>query len=186
MFSFGYEEDCLRETRRRRLRASLNESVTNASLTRWALNTLPGLFGRRERLEPAEEFRHWRRSEDSAIGFLMLARKEAGMSKAERDQLWQLSKDHSDMITALDNIGKKYAEWQNTLLETCVMHDPLLLDIKRNPFTWSDEERSRREARVLKWKAQQKSMQQVVRLLEESIEAVSVPEDAFDELGSDI
>jgi DNA-binding CsgD family transcriptional regulator len=127
-----------------------------------------------------------KRSEDSAISFLMPARKEAGMSNTERNRLWQLSKEHSNMITALDNIGKKYAEWQNTLLDTDAVHDPLLLDSKRNPFKWSDEERHKREARVLKWKAQQENMQQVVRLLEETIEAVSVPEDAFDELGSDI
>ncbi|KAF2439071.1 hypothetical protein P171DRAFT_397411 [Karstenula rhodostoma CBS 690.94] len=186
-FSFSREEDCLRETRRRRLRASLDESNSDHSLTRWALSTLPGLFGKRQNHEPAEEFDILRRSEDSAIAFLMPARKEAGMSKTERDRLWQLAKDYSDMNDALNHIGKLHTEWQNTLLATTTpVPNSVDPTPQNNPFKWSDEERQRKEAQVLKWKAQQQNIQQVARLLEESIEVVSVPENAFDDSGSDI
>ncbi|KAL5420704.1 hypothetical protein PMIN04_006269 [Paraphaeosphaeria minitans] len=186
-FSFSPKEDCLRETRRRRLRASLDKNNSDHSLTRWALSTLPGLFGKRVDLVPAEEFDVLRRSEDSALAFLMPARKEAGMSTIERDQLWQLAKDYSGMIDALKKIRKLHTEWQNTLLVTPYsvpnMFEPTSAE---NPFRWSDDEKQRKEAQVLKWRAQQANIQQVARLFEESIEAVSVPENAFDDSGSEI
>ncbi|KAJ4355389.1 uncharacterized protein N0V89_003405 [Didymosphaeria variabile] len=185
-FSFGHEEDCLRETRRRRIRASLNENIPGHSLLRWGLSTLPPLFGKRKKHEPAEEFRDLRRAEDSAMRFLMPLRRELAMSRTERDRLWQLAKDYVDMIDALENIEKQYTGWKNTLLTTTVVPSPIRFARSKNPFRWTEAERHRREARVLKWKAQQDNMQQVARLLEESLEAVSVPENAFDELGSDI
>lgn len=136
---------------------------------------------------PAEEFDVLRRAEDSAIAFLMPARKEAGMSKSERERLWQLAKDYTDMIDALNNIKRLHTEWENTILTTPLSMSnsigPVPFD---NPFKWSDEERQRKEAQVLKWKAQQENMQQVARLLQDSIEAVSVPENAFDDSGSDV
>ncbi|KAL1604826.1 hypothetical protein SLS60_004366 [Paraconiothyrium brasiliense] len=185
-FSFSYEEDCLREIRRRRLRASLNDNVPNHPSLRWGLSTLPPLFGKRERHEPAEEFRALRRAEDSALRFLMPLRRELAMSCTERDRLWQLAKDYSNMNDALENIEKQYTRWKNTLLTTSVVPSPIRLARSKNPFRWTEKERHRREARVLKWKAQQDNMQQVARLLEESFEAVSLPENAFDEVGSDI
>ncbi|KAK7192262.1 uncharacterized protein CC84DRAFT_1151597 [Paraphaeosphaeria sporulosa] len=186
-FSFGRKEDCLRETRRRRLRASLDKNNSDHSLTRWGLSTLPGLFGKRIDLVPAEEFDVLKRSEDSAIAFLMPARKEAGMAKVERGRLWKLAEDHSGMIDALNNIRKLHTDWQNTLLVTPNSTSNMIESTSPgNPFKWSDDERHRKEAQVLKWKAQQANIQQVVRLFEESIEAVSVPENAFDDSGSEI
>ena len=135
---------------------------------------------------PAEEFDVLRRCEDNAIAYLMPARKEAGMSKLERDRILQLAEDYRDMIEALNNIKRLHTEWQNTLLVTRV---PLFFSVKpspENPFKWSDNERQKIQAQVLKWKAQQTNIQQVSRLFEESIEAVSVPDNAFDDSGSEI
>jgi hypothetical protein len=57
--------------------------------------------------------------------------------------------------------------------------------VPRNPVAWSDELRQKIECQVARWKQQRDVMEKVRALLEGSCEAMAVPEDGFDELGSD-
>lgn len=155
-------------------------------MLRWGLSTLPPLFGRRAYHEPADEFTLLKTHEEKAIEALMALRKEAAMSTIERDRLWQLAKDYSDMNTALHNLHKTYNEWKSTLAQSDHVPCSIRTACLSNPFTWSEEVMRRRETRVLKWKAQRENLLQVASLLKDSIDIVSVPENAFDDLGSDI
>ncbi|KAL1598585.1 hypothetical protein SLS59_006872 [Nothophoma quercina] len=57
--------------------------------------------------------------------------------------------------------------------------------IPQNPIAWSDKLRTDIEARVQKWRAQQKLIKQMQALMVASQEALAVPEDAFDVMDSD-
>lgn len=57
--------------------------------------------------------------------------------------------------------------------------------VPRNPVAWSDELRVRIECHVERWQSQKKVVEQVRMLLDASNEAMAVPDDSFDELGSD-
>lgn len=109
------------------------------------------------------------------------------MSELEHDRLRQLAKDYDDMIDVLCDITRLHTEWQNTLLVTPNSCHRLLIEPSPDyPFKWSETERQQIQTQVLRWKAQQTNIQQVTRLFEESIEAVSVPESAFDDSGSEV
>jgi hypothetical protein len=58
-------------------------------------------------------------------------------------------------------------------------------DVPRNPVAWPDELREQIECQVARWRTQEGVVQQVRRLLDASNVAMAVPDDSFDELGSD-
>ncbi|KAJ4290362.1 hypothetical protein N0V90_010578 [Kalmusia sp. IMI 367209] len=138
--------------------------------------------------QPAEDFRRIERAESNSIALLMKLRREARMSKEEYDRLRQLADDRNRMVIEVNAIERVYAEWRDVGLgETGVRQ--LIFSLPKvpiNPFSWSDEVRAAEEKRVNMWKKQQENMQQVVLLLQASIEAVSIPDNAFEDLGSDI
>lgn len=109
------------------------------------------------------------------------------MSSEERDRLLQLVKDRNKMIIEMEHVKDTYVNWGRLGLgDSYFEHRPFYVPtIPLSPFAWSDILRRTEEKRVNRWKLQRKNMQQVMLLLEASVEAVSMPEDAFDELESD-
>jgi hypothetical protein len=57
--------------------------------------------------------------------------------------------------------------------------------VPRNPIAWSDELRESIECQVARWRTQEVVVEQIRRLLQASNVAMAVPDDSFDELGSD-
>ena len=148
---------------------------------------LPPLFSEQQYDCPAEEFRLYRYAETSAIELLIPLRREARLGETEANHLRQVAQDRKYIANELQCIEDTYARCMKSLGITAFAPRRVSLEpVPANPFSWTDDVRRKEEERVQKWKSQHTTMRQIALLAESSMEVASVPEDAFDELGSDI
>ena len=94
------------------------------------------------------------------------------------------------MVSTMNGLSRSMTDLKNELIMPG-QHATMELDVAKtrsipqNPIAWSDKLRTDIEARVQKWRAQQKLIKQMQALMIASQEALAVPEDAFDVMDSD-
>jgi hypothetical protein len=153
---------------------------------KWSLRLLPPLFARLQQndMSPLQAI------EATAINTLLLLRREAAMTSRQIAQLQQLNDDFSTMQREMTELDHEFSTFKSHMFpEQGFSYSFSLLPeetIPYNPVAWPDELRNTIQGRVSKWKAQKKVMKQIHTLLSTSNEALAVPEDSFDDLGSDI
>ncbi|EDU48896.1 F-box-like multi-domain protein [Pyrenophora tritici-repentis] len=188
-FTYSHMEDCLRAIRRDRLFANLNRDDRDDRNTAWHLRLLTPLFGR-----PSENHNtNLQPIEDEAITLLLLLRRAAALSPTQTHHLETLAANYRSMENELHELDNAFGEFKaymslpgfqmNILLPAMIRNAD---SVPRNPVAWSDELRVRIECHVERWQSQRKVVEQVRMLLAASNEAMAVPDDSFDELGSDI
>ncbi|KAF2678542.1 hypothetical protein K458DRAFT_446332 [Lentithecium fluviatile CBS 122367] len=184
---------CLREVRRQRIRADLDLDKKDHRLLSWRLSVLPPLFGRSRynnapRLGTSVALSGFENLEDDAIQILTLLRKEASMSRDEITSLEQLRKDRLEMERDLEAMSTAFGDWRSKLfgVSAGLARSSTLPKLPPKLAAWSDELKAREEARVKTWQTQRRAIGQLALVLNGSIEAMSLPEDAFDDCESDL
>lgn len=86
-FTFGYEEDCLREWRRRQYCDALDPEDKKDRLLVWKMKYLPQLFGRVWYDRPFTNLSDIERTEDDATQILLLLQRKASMNQQEKADL---------------------------------------------------------------------------------------------------
>jgi hypothetical protein len=187
-FTFSHLEDCLRFLRRERLRAALDLNSVDYRLLNWEINMLRPLFGRPRYDKASTEFAALERDEDDATVILSLLRKEASMSSDEIAYLEQLSKDRLSMERDLATMTAAFGDWKRMLFGVNVRNNGAnsLPRISLNAAAWSDDVRAQEEERIGMWRSQRTTIGQLASLFNGSMEAMSLPEDAFDWSESDL
>jgi hypothetical protein len=130
--------------------------------------------------------------ENDATHTLLLLRRAASMSSRQLAHLDTLAADFRAMENELGELDESFAEFKgymsmpgfqmNILLPAMIANAG---HIPKNPVAWTDELRLRIECQVERWRGQKGVVEQIKALLEGSNEAMAVPDDSFDELGSD-
>ncbi|KAF2251881.1 hypothetical protein BU26DRAFT_602374 [Trematosphaeria pertusa] len=187
-FTFSYEEDCLRALRRHCLRAALDLNDRSDRQINWAMNLLCPLFGQ-QRYDHADSlFGGLEYAEDDAIAVLTVLRKEAAMSPRQIAQLRQLAHHRIAMEEELGNTDKLFGDFTSAVFgispALCILFHQLP-KVPCNPLAWSDEVTVREAERIRIWQTQKKTRQQLAVLMKGTVEALSLPDDAFDDLESD-
>ncbi|KAF2703500.1 hypothetical protein K504DRAFT_392336 [Pleomassaria siparia CBS 279.74] len=192
-FTFTLQEDCLRAVRRQRLRAALNQDDKEDRRTRWALGLLRPLFGKIRYDKAGHPWDLLERTEEKAMVMLKMLRREASLTAEELTHLKQLANDRATMAEELESMNELFATWKENLYSpvlrattVAILSTERMPDMNANPLFWSDEMIYVEENRVRKWITQRKVVEQLVALLKSSNEALEAPEDAFDDLGSEI
>jgi hypothetical protein len=184
-FTFSLAEDCLREFRRQRLHASLNPNNKVDRHLKWSLRLLTPLFGKPQRDQSPLDL-----AEHTAVDALLYLRREASMSTEHIAYLHQLRKDLKSMEASWCEVEGEFATFRTHLFpmfaQSLVVSTHPDEDVSYNPIAWPDDLRARIEARVSKWKSQEKVIAQMRALLASSNQALAVPEDSFDDVFSDI
>jgi hypothetical protein len=184
-FTFSLAEDCLRELRRQRLHASLNPDNKVDRHLKWSLRLLTPLFGK-----PQQDQSPLDLAEHTAVDALLYLRREASMSTAYIAYLHQLRKDLETMEANWDEVEREFNTFKTHLFPMFAQNVVLSTQpdehVPYNPVAWPDEFRARIEARVSKWRSQEKVVSQMRALLASSNQALAVPEDSFDDVFSDI
>lgn len=174
----------MRAVRRERLRAVLDFDKKSHRLLAWEINMLPPLFGRPRYDRASSQFVGLEHVEDDAIEVLGLLRKEAALSRAEAVYLNQLFNDRLNMERDREALDTLFEQWKRALFGTnSVMHRELPR-VPRNVIAWSTELREQVEGRRRAWQSQRAAITQLSVILTGSIEAISVPEDAFDDMSA--
>jgi hypothetical protein len=187
MFTFTHEDDCLRAVRRGRLCGALNMDDAVHRRIKWEMNLLSPLFGEPCRDKPA--FDNLEDVEINAVYVLKFLRREASLSKKELAYLQQLAADRKEMDADLDRLTLMFAQWKGELFDSSLRAWPgarELSSLPHNPIRWNDKTVKEEDARVKKWRTQKRTLDQLSTVLGCSMEAMSIPEDAFDDLGRDL
>lgn len=184
-FTYNRFEDCFREVRRRRLHAALDpESKVDRHL-KWSLRLLRPLFG-----IPRRDAAPLELAENVAVKALLFLRREAGMSIDYIAHLHQLRKDMRTMEAEMSELEEEFNTFKAHIRPGFAFSIPVPTPmddiVPHNPIAWPDDLRERIEDRVMKWRSQRKIMDQMRALLTSSNEAMAVPEDSFDDLGSEV
>ena len=185
-FTFSHVEDCLRAVRRQRLHAALDPDSKIDRHIKWSLRLLRPLWGTRGHRDPST----LDPIEADALKVLLLLRRRAALSQRQIEHLYQLARDYEVMVSTMNGLSRSMTDLKNELIMPG-QHATMELDvaqtrpIPQNPIAWSDKLRTDIEARVQKWRAQQKLIKQMQALMVASQESLAVPEDAFDVMDSD-
>jgi hypothetical protein len=128
--------------------------------------------------------------ENDATATLLLLRREASMSAQQIAYLHYLAADYAAMNTELSELDEAFGEFKTYMSVSGFQMNilmPAMLQgrIARNPIAWTDELRAKVELQVQRWKGQKKNIETMKELLQASNTALALPEDSFDELGSD-
>jgi len=187
-FTFDLQQDCLRAVRRERLRAILDLDIKAHRLINWEINMLRPLFGRPRYDQASQGFIGLETIENDATAILSLLRKEANMSCREAAYLEQLSADRKKMERDLQGMSKTFGDWKSMLFGVNAQHNgtSTLPGVPRNPVAWTEEVRAREEERIKTWQSQRKLVGQLALLFNASIEAMSLPDGAFDDSEGDL
>lgn len=185
-YTFSHSEDCLRYIRRQRLHSALNPDNSIDRHLKWSLRLLKPLFGK---AQPGSSIA-LSDVEDHATQVLLLLRREASMSTAQLAHLHKLSAEYTQLQQDMAVLDRAFAEFKRHLtmpefdfsIPLRALH-PFRVD--RNPISWPDELRAEIEALLCKWRAQKQVIEQMQSLLAASNDALTVPENSFDDLGSD-
>jgi hypothetical protein len=159
------------------------------------MGLLPPLFGKPRydtAYAPWDSLEH---AENDALRMLTVLRREASMSTQELAHLKQLASDRITMTQELKSINTEFVNWKKNLYGRATQrmqgfHIDMDLDvglsIAANPLFWDEKTTMAVEQEVRKWRTQRKTTEQVMALLRASNDALEVPEDAFDDLGSQL
>jgi hypothetical protein len=180
-WTFGRNEDCLRSVRRERFRSKLDMNVSIDRQVHWSLSTLPPLFGKPRHHQASPPWDQMEHAEDDAARVLMLLRREAAMTPKELSSLKQLVLDRDTMVQDLNNLIIQFKNWTNMMYDAPV--EEWAIDethLPRNPIEWTDETIAKEEQQVRRWKNEEVARGMLEDLLRNSMEHMSVPEDAFD------
>ncbi|KAH3974449.1 hypothetical protein HBI49_077880 [Parastagonospora nodorum] len=184
-FTFNHAEDCLREVRRQRLHASLDPDNKVDRHLKWSLRLLRPLFGK-----PYQDHAPLQAAENIAIDALLFLRRQAAMSTDEIARMYQLSEDLKTMDTEWKDLEREFDEFRAHMFPGFAYNIPVSTSqeeqVPYNPIAWPDELRAQIHERVNKWRSQKKVMAQMCALLASSNQVLSVSEDSFDDLSSDI
>lgn len=188
-YTFSHHEDCLRSVRRTHLMRSLTDSKDDSRIL-WHMRLLPPLWASAP--SPKHTPLSLTPTENDAITTLLLLRRAASLTSSQLTYLHTLHSSYQTMESALRDLDETYSEFKsymnmpgfqmNILLPAVIRNAK---NIPRNPVAWSDELRSKIEGMVEKWRGQREVVEKVRGLLESSNVAMAVPDDSFDELGSD-
>lgn len=185
-YSFSHFEDCLRATRRQRLLSALDPDNKVDRHIKWSLRLLHPLFNfpRHDHHIPLEDV------ENDATRLLLLLRREAIMTPAQRAHLQQLARDYRTMnedVSELEHVFSDFKEHLSLSGSRMSVSLPLLdtCNVPRNALAWSDDLRANIEDVVGNWRSQKKVLEQLKALLTASNLALEVPEDTFDHTDSD-
>ncbi|KAJ4984544.1 hypothetical protein SVAN01_09945 [Stagonosporopsis vannaccii] len=188
--TFSHAEDCLRAVRRQRLHAALDPDNKIDRHLKWSLRLLRPLWHVTGHRDPSL----LDVVEGDAVGTLLLLRRTALLSKQQIKHLHHLAVEYARMTRVLSELSHSLRTLKAHLIlpghdDTLYFDTPeVQLEARRlplNPVAWSDEQRVSVEARVQRWKAQERLVTQMRALMVASQEARSVPEDAFDAMDSD-
>jgi hypothetical protein len=184
-FTFSLTEDCLREVRRQRLHSALDLRNKGDRHLKWSLRLLRPLFGK-----PQQDRSPLELAENIAVNALLFIRREAAMTTKYIAHLRQLNDDLQTMEADMDKLEGEFGTFKAHMFPRYAhsVAIPIQPDeyVPYNPILWPDELRERIEKRVSQWRSQKKVMQQIHALLASSNQALALPEDSFDDLGSDI
>ena len=130
--------------------------------------------------------------ENDATHTLLLLRRAASMSSRQLAHLDTLAADFRAMENELRELDESFAEFKSYMsmpgFQMNILLPAMIANaghIPKNPVAWTDELRLRIECQVGRWRGQKGVVEQIKALLEGSNEAMAVPDDSFDELGSD-
>jgi hypothetical protein len=184
-FAFGLVEDCLREVRRQRLHASLDPDNKVDRHLKWSLRLLRPLFGK-----PYQDHAPLQAAENIAIDALLFLRRKSALSNEDIAHMHQLSEDLKTMEAEWKELEQEFEEFRTHMFPGFAYNISVSTapdeTIPYNPIAWPDELRARIHKRVSKWTSQKRVMKQMRTLLTSSNQALAVPEDSFDDLGSDL
>jgi hypothetical protein len=176
--------------RRERLRSVLDQKDKDDRQIAWAITLLCPLFGKPRYDKASAPWDGLEHAEDDAIKILMMLRRQASMSTKELVSLKQLAIDRKTMARELESIDTTFSSWKKNLYgdatqQIQVIHlDMNLLVAAENPLFWDEKTTRMIGERVSKWRTQKSTIEQVVALLIASNEVLEIPEDAFDDIGS--
>ncbi|KAI4954035.1 hypothetical protein J4E91_001744 [Alternaria rosae] len=188
-YTFSHYEDCLRSVRRTHLMRSLTDSKDDSRIL-WHLRLLPPLWASAP--SPKHTPLSLTPTENDAVTTLLLLRRTASLSASQLTYLHSLHSAYQTMESALRDLDEAYSEFKsymnmpgfqmNILLPAMIRNTK---NIPRNPVAWSDELRAKIEGLVERWQGQREVVEKIRGMLESSNVAMAVPDDSFDELGSD-
>jgi hypothetical protein len=157
------------------------------------MGLLPPLFGKPRYDKASAPWDSLERTENDALRMLMMLRREASMSTHELAHLKQLASDRMTMTEELQSINTEFMNWKRNLYGGATQHMQVIhmdldvgLPVAANPLFWDEQTTIGVEQKVRKWKTQRKTTEKVMALLRASNDALEVPEDAFDDLGSQL
>lgn len=152
----------------------------------WEMNLLPPLFGRPRYEIDSSQFDGIERAEDEATTVLMLLRKEASLTGRQIAYIAHLIEERKKMEKRLKLIDETFALWKREMFKVAAFAPALKLPkLPQHPALWTDEMILQEEEQVKKWQSQEDMLTKMVAMLKSSIDAVTLPDDAFEEIGSD-
>ena len=178
--------------RRKRLRSALDHKDKDDRQIAWAISLLRPLFGKLRYDKASAPWDGLEHAEDDAIRILMMLQRQASMSTSELMYLNQLAIDRLTMAQELESIDRMFSNWKKNLYGGAIQHIQVIhLDTDlpvavTNPLFWDEKTTRAIGERVSKWRTQKSTIEQVMTLLGASNEVLEVPEDAFDDLGSQL
>ncbi|KAF3032000.1 hypothetical protein E8E12_001450 [Didymella heteroderae] len=186
-FTFSHAEDCLRAVRRQGLHAALDRDSRIDRHLKWSLRLLRPLWGIAAHRDPST----LDPVESDAVRVLLLLRRKASLSTHQIRYLYQLASDYNAMVKSVEDLAQSFRDFKRQLImpghSTTYEVDVNLYDtLPVNAISWSDELRAEVETRVQKWKAIRRLVEQMHALMTTSHETLTVPEDAFDVLDSEL
>jgi hypothetical protein len=178
--------------RRERLRSALDHKNKDDRQIAWAMSLLRPLFGKPRYDKASAPWDGLERAEDDALRILMMLQRQASMSMNELMYLKQLAIDRLTMAQELESIDSTFSSWKKNLYGVATQHIQVIhldMDLSvavADPLFWDEKTTRVIGERVSKWRAQKSTIEQVMTLLGASNEVLEVPEDAFDDLGSQL
>lgn len=112
------------------------------------------------------------------------------MTSRQLAHLRQLALDYDAMDAEMHALEQAFREFKSHLampgFQLSVSLPGLTpRPLSRNPIAWPDELRTKVEEQVAKWKAQKDTIRQIKSLLSASNMALAIPQDSFEDIGSD-
>jgi hypothetical protein len=112
------------------------------------------------------------------------------MNPKQKAYLHQLNEDRQTMDKEIAELTKNFDQFKSLLKPELRFSFGASLHpegiVPRNPIAWPDDFRATIESRVNKWKSQRAVIRKISALITSSNEALTVPENSFDDLESDI
>lgn len=112
------------------------------------------------------------------------------MSGGQLAYLRRLAADYEVMTKEVGELDQAFGEFKSHVSMSGFQLSVALpalnpCQLFRNPVAWPDDMRANVEDLVRKWKSQKKVLEQIKVLLDASNLAMTVPEDSFDDAGSE-
>ncbi|KAF2260373.1 hypothetical protein CC78DRAFT_28721 [Lojkania enalia] len=181
-YTFSHREDSLRAVRRQWLRSKLDLGNRKHREFEWAMNnTLIPLFGKKDHDEAEPPWHEYKFAEDDAARVLMRLRREATLSLKKLSHLQQLAKERENMAKEHQTMSNLFAAWKKNIysMGPIIWRSSLQEKVPINPTAWTEDIIAREERRINRWRSQQKTIEQLMLVLESSNATMEI-EDSFD------